>query len=115
MTLLATLALLLASFAALAVSMHKHHRDLCGSPLPRGRLILLRCSGWTLLAAALIPAIKGYGASIGIVLWVGGATAAVLAVAMTLTYRPRLRSSAVKASTRQDQAAVRPPAESLAQ
>jgi hypothetical protein len=82
---LTTLALLLAGFAALALSMHKHHRDLFGVAPRRARALLLRGLGWTLLAAALVPAIGGQGASVGVVLWFGVATAAALAVAGTLS------------------------------
>jgi hypothetical protein len=85
MTVLATFALLLAGFAALALSMHRHHRDLLGGVPLRLRVILLRCAGWMLLAGALVVAIEDQGGSMSIVLWLGAATAAALAVAGTLS------------------------------
>ena len=87
MTTLATLLLSLAGFAALAASMTKHHRDLFGMAPPRGRKRALTASGWLLLAAALFPAIKDQGVSVGIVLWLGVTTVAALGAALLLTYR----------------------------
>jgi hypothetical protein len=85
MTALAPFALLLAGFAALALSTHRHHRDLFGRAPRRARAFLLRCAGWALLAGALAAAIGEQGASVGIVLWFGVATAVALAVAATLS------------------------------
>jgi len=113
MTTLATLILSLAGFSALALSMTKHHRDLIGRPLPKARKLVLSVAGSALLAASLIPAIIGQGISIGLVLWLGVATIAALAVAMGLTYGPRLSQRAATSTPRNDRAAMRPPAESL--
>lgn len=90
---LATLALLLAGLAALALSMHKHHRDLLGTAPRRGRVLLLRGAGWALLGLSAAACIAGQGVSVGIVFWFGTLTVAALAVAAALTWRTRRRSS----------------------
>ena len=84
---IATLALLLAGFAVLALAMPKHYRQLFG-PLPsRGCKLTLVVTGWLLLAVSIAPAIIDHGLSVGLVFWFGIATVAALAVAMLLTYR----------------------------
>jgi hypothetical protein len=83
----ATLLLSFAGFAALALSMPKHHRDLFAKNYRLLWEVALRSVGWALLAASLAPAIIGQGVSIGIVLWIGSATVAAIGVAMLLAYR----------------------------
>lgn len=87
---LAALLLSFASFATLALSMPKHHRDLFGNAPTRSRELGLRGSGWILLTASVIPAIIDHGISVGIVLWFGVITVSALAVAMLLTYRTHI-------------------------
>ena len=87
MTELSAFLLLLAGFAALALSMPKHQRELFGrAPVKPARLIL-RFFGWSLLLLALMPAIACSGVGIGIVLWFGFATLAAMIVSLMLTYR----------------------------
>jgi len=86
----AALLLSFASFAALALSMPQHHRDLFGNVPGRSRELRLRGSGWILLTASILPAILDQGISVGIVLWFGVITVSALAVAMLLTYRKRI-------------------------
>lgn len=92
MTVLATFLLALAGFAALALSMQKHHRDVLGRASPRSRELLFGSGGWLLLAVSLFSAIAGADLFVGIVLWLGLVTIAALAVAMVLTYGPRNRA-----------------------
>lgn len=92
MTVLGTLLLALAGFAALSLSMQKHHRDLLGGAPLRARALALKCAGWLLLAASLWTALSGEGVFVGIVLWLGIATIAALTVAMLLTYGARKRA-----------------------
>lgn len=87
MTGLTAFLLLLCGFAALALSMPKHHRDLFGCALQPALGRALRWGGWASLALALVTAITGSGVSVGIVLWFGLATLAALIVAVMLTYR----------------------------
>lgn len=84
---LAAVVLSFAGFAALAVSMARHHRDLFGRPPERRLMLALRAAGWLLLAAAFAPAIRHSGPAIGIVLWFGIATLTAMSVALMLTYR----------------------------
>lgn len=78
-----------AGFAALAISMPKHHRDLFGRAPSRRASLVVRGAGWALLALAFVPAIAAAGSSTGIVLWFALATLTALIVALMLTYRER--------------------------
>ncbi len=70
--------------AALALGMERHHRAVFGvAPTPAGRR-LWRTPGWLLLATGLLPCLAGWGVAIGIVLWTGLLTFALLAVAVAL-------------------------------
>lgn len=99
---LACLALALAGFAALAVSMPKHHRDLFGGSPRRTRKLALATAGWLFLTASTGSAIARYGVSMGLVLWFGIVTAAAFAVAMSLSYGPRAKSAVVKKRGQRD-------------
>ena len=76
----------IAGFAALALSMHKHHRDVFGTAPTRGRTLALQGAGWLLLTASVWPCVAHSGWSIGLVLWIGLLTVAALTVALLLTY-----------------------------
>ena len=80
--------LALAGFAALALSMHKHHRDLFGGPPSRWRALALRSLGWMLLGLSCAACILESGWAVGPVLWLGVLTGAALMAVLTLTYRP---------------------------
>lgn len=84
---LAAFVLTVAGFAALALSMLKHHRDLIGGALSARRRLGYRIAGWALLSTSLVLVLISEGASIGIALWFGLATMAALIVALLLTYR----------------------------
>lgn len=83
---LAAFVLAVAGFAALALSMPKHHRDLIRGALSPRRKLGHRIAGWALLSTSVVLALIGESTSIGIVLWLGLATLAALIVALMLTY-----------------------------
>ncbi len=98
---LATFVLSFLGFAALALAMSKHYRDVFGMAPAPPRKLALRGAGWGLLGASCVPPTQGCGVSIGIVFWFGTATVSALAVALVLTYRPvLLRSMAGAQRTR---------------
>lgn len=76
-----------AGFVALALSMHRHQRDLFNSAMSPARLRLLRTAGWSLLVASILcAASEKSGAAVGLTQWFGAATIAALAVVSGLTY-----------------------------
>lgn len=78
------LALSITGLGMLALSMHRHHRDVFGVAPTRRRMIALRVPGWTLLAAAGAACVVEDGWPNGSVLWVGILTVAALAVVSAL-------------------------------
>ncbi len=85
MTFLALAILLNTSgMAALALGMARHHRAVLGIEPDASKRKFWRIPGWLLLAAGLIPCLAGWGVSIGIVVWTGLLTFALLAVAFAL-------------------------------
>lgn len=83
---LAVMALSLAGLALLSLSMHKHHRDLFGTPPTPWRTWTLRAAGWTLLGLSVGACVIGWGVSVGVVLWIGMLTAAASAVTAGLSW-----------------------------
>lgn len=73
---LAALALALASFALLALSMDRHQRDALGRRLDGTPSRWLRGAGWVLLAASAVPPVAGQGWGMGLVQWLGALTPA---------------------------------------
>lgn len=91
-------ALAFAGFAALALSMDRHHRAALSGPVPRSRKRLLRVAGWLGLALAFAAAVALDGWNFGPVQATGALTAAALGVALLLTVRPGwLRPAALAA------------------
>jgi hypothetical protein len=91
-----------AGFAAMAMSMDRHHRDAVGGPCPgplRGRL---RRLGWSLLATAAAIALIGH--SVGIVVGVLSASMAAAAVVGVLGLRPRVLARLMAIPVRRGQA-----------
>jgi hypothetical protein len=78
----------LLGFAALALSMSRHHQQVCRREPSRRRQGLLRLVGWGLLLAALALCQAHAGWASGLVWWTGLLTAAALLVIVLLTYRP---------------------------
>lgn len=89
MTTLLAFALTLIGFAALALAMDRHHRQLWHA-LPAAWLRrLLRGAGTLALAAALAACVAGFGRGTGWVAWFGLLSAAAIAVVLPLAYWPR--------------------------
>lgn len=83
---LTALILATAGLAAIALSMHKHHRDLFGRPPSRPRGLALAGAGWIILALSFWACIVASGWAIGPVLWIGLLTVAAIIVVLVLTY-----------------------------
>lgn len=82
-------AFVFAGFAALSLSMERHHRQVWAR-LPKGRAALgYRLAGFGLIAAALAPSMAAWGGSVGVVAWLGLLTIGALGVALLLTAVPR--------------------------
>lgn len=91
-------ALAFAGLSALALSLDRHHRAALRGPVPKARVAQLRGAGWAGLALSLYAAVALAGWNFGLVQAIGAVTAAALAVAACLTYRPSwLRPAAVAA------------------
>ncbi|KAF1853505.1 hypothetical protein Lal_00046462, partial [Lupinus albus] len=89
-------ALAFTGLAALALSLDRHHRAALRGPVPRGRVRPLRAAGWAGLALSFAASIALDGWNFGPVQATGAITAAALAVALCLTYRPGwLRAAAL--------------------
>ncbi|BDB69631.1 MULTISPECIES: DUF3325 domain-containing protein [Comamonas] len=78
------LALAFAGMVALAFAMERHHEQLTGAmEISRARSRLLRCAGALLLAVAVMPCLRAWGFSVGVVVWLGWLSiGALLAVAL---------------------------------
>lgn len=83
-------ALACTGFAALALAMDRHHRQVWQRPAPGRRGVLLRVAGAVALGASLAACIAHSGWAVGAVLWLGLLSATASAVALVLTYRPQL-------------------------
>jgi hypothetical protein len=84
------LALAYAGMAALSFAMDRHHEQLTRlREVPARRRVSLRLAGSALLAAAAVPCVAAWGATVGTVAWLGFLSAGALPVALLLPYRPR--------------------------
>lgn len=92
MTSLLAFACALGGFAALALAMHRHYRQVRHRGLRPGLQGLLRIAGAVLLAASFAASVADAGWAIGPVLWLGWLTAAALTVVMALTCWPQRAS-----------------------
>lgn len=96
--LLLSLLLGFSGFAALALSLDRHHRAVFLSPVPRRRVPGLRAAGWAGLALSFAAAVVCAGWSVGPVQWAGALTGSALLVVGLIAYRPRwLRAAALAA------------------
>jgi hypothetical protein len=78
-----------AGMAALSLAMDRHAEQVHGrSPRAawRGALRLL---GALLLALAAVPCVRAWGASVGVVVWLGLLSAGALLLVLLLPYAPR--------------------------
>ncbi|TDV51733.1 uncharacterized protein DUF3325 [Pseudomonas helmanticensis] len=86
------LALLLtyAGFAALCLSMPRHHDELLGHKPSVRRRQCLKLAGWFLLGLSLWAAVSANGWSFGLVDWFAVLMLSALVLVLLLPYRPRL-------------------------
>ncbi len=77
-------ALAFAGMVTLAFAMDRHHEQLTGAmEISRARSRLLRCAGALMLAVAIVPCLRAWGFSVGVVAWLGWLSiGALLAVAL---------------------------------
>lgn len=76
-----------AGFAALALAMSRHHKQVWRREPSRRRQFLLRLAGWALLLVSLGLCKAHAGWSGGLVWWFGLLTVAALLVAFALAWR----------------------------
>lgn len=89
----------------LALAMEVHWQQVCGAaPQPAGRVRLLRALGAAALVASLGLCLAVDHASMAVLVWVMALAAAALAVAFTLTWRPRWLRVLVPGAARAAQA-----------
>ncbi|MGE8145621.1 DUF3325 domain-containing protein [Pseudomonas frederiksbergensis] len=86
------LALLLCygGFAALCLSMDRHHADLLGRKPSAKRRRNMKLGGWLLLALSLWAAVSATGWGLGLVEWFAVLMLSALMLVLLLPYRPRL-------------------------
>ncbi|MDQ0143443.1 DUF3325 domain-containing protein [Cupriavidus necator] len=91
MNALAAFALSLGGFAALALSLERHHAEIHGrgSMPSRAAVARLRLAGAVALMLAWALHIAAQGGPLGTVWWVGTLTASAIIVALGLSYAPR--------------------------
>lgn len=87
------LLLSVAGFVLLALSMPRHQEDVLGHLLAARASLLMRCSGWGLLTAALILAIQARGTGMGLVSWAGqlSMAAGLVFVGLLIHHRRKTR------------------------
>lgn len=76
----------LGGFGILALSMHRHHRDVVGHAPSRRWMFGLRCVGGGLLALSLAMRVSAAGWAVGAVSWLGLLTVAALLVVLALAW-----------------------------
>nr|WP_315244793.1 efflux RND transporter periplasmic adaptor subunit [uncultured Albidiferax sp.] len=90
MAAVAAVLLAYAGFAGLCLAMDRHHAQVWGRDAsPRARRGL-RGAGWLLLTLALWPCVVAWGATVGVVVWLGFLTAGALLLVGLLPYAPRV-------------------------
>ena len=85
----AAFALCYAGFALLGLSQARHYRRMYGGD-HQWRRRRGRWAAWTLLASGAFASAAAWGPGTGVVAFLGLATFAAVAVALLLTYAPRL-------------------------
>lgn len=96
----------LMGFAALALGMSRHAKDVLGVVPSPGQRRGMRAVGWCLLGGALAFAMSGWGHTVGIVEWTAALTAATVPLVMLVLPRLAGRPSAGSVRNRPGQAAV---------
>lgn len=96
--LILSLLLSFSGFAALALSLDRHHRAAYRVGVPKARVGSLRMAGWCGLGLSFAAAVAAGGWNFGPVQWVGSLTGSALAVVAIVAYRPTwLRNAALAA------------------
>lgn len=96
--LILSLLLSFSGFAALALSLDRHHRAAYRMGVPRARVGSLRIAGWCGLGLSFAASIAAAGWNFGPVQWIGSLTGAALAVVAIIAFRPTwLRNAALAA------------------
>ena len=80
----------LAGFAALALSMKRHQRDIIGRKLTDRERTLTRTAGWLAIAASLALDVSGFGPAYGAIAWFGHMSIAAWIVVAGLCWRARI-------------------------
>ena len=70
--------------SALALGMARHYPQFWGQAAPPQRLRRNRILGWALLASSYLPCLTEWNAAIGLIVWVGILSLALIAVACML-------------------------------
>ncbi len=79
----------LGGVAALSQGIERHHREFWNAPVPPERAALWRLGGAAILAAAYVVCVLGFGVSVGVVVWLGLGSLALLALTFGLPFAPR--------------------------
>src|SRR5690606_20853942 len=77
-------------FTALSLAMNRHARDVLRRELPARQRTVLRVAGFAVLGLSLWLAAAATGWSLGLIEWVGMLSVSAVALALALTYAPRL-------------------------
>lgn len=83
------LALSYAGMAGLCLAMDRHHAQVWKRDASVPARWSLRTLGWLLLTLALVPCTVAWGATVGVVVWLGFLSAGALLLAWLLPYAPR--------------------------
>lgn len=86
----ASLALALAAFAAIAMSMARHQPQIAGRALAPRAGMRWRAAGFALLALSLAPCLGRWNPSVAIAAWLGVLTFAAMALGLLFTYAPNV-------------------------
>lgn len=86
---LLALALCYAGMAGLCLAMDRHHAQVWKRDASTPARWGLRTLGWLLLALALLPSVSAWGATVGVVVWLGFLSAGALLLALLLPYAAR--------------------------
>lgn len=89
MLLVLSLAMAYAGFAALCLSMQRHQRAALAKTLPPRWNHVLRFFGYGLLLLAYLPCSMQTAPSVGVLLWIGMMSAAVILLVAILAWKAR--------------------------
>ncbi|MEM7100011.1 MAG: DUF3325 domain-containing protein [Pseudomonadota bacterium] len=78
--------LLMLGLVALCLSMNRHHRQVFSTSVSASRQRLLRLIGYPVLILSAIVAVNAYGVGLGLTLYTGLFTVAMLLCAFTMTF-----------------------------